>query len=181
VQRVRDSRSKIQVHRSKVVAILAIYRLAYVLEEWRHVLSKTSSRSDAKCLRAFHGRLSENPWGGERQSPPCVERVAMRRCIVLVLLLVSCMVRQRINAQTVPDLNADLDRALIRAPPARLTRPETMIPWIGCSRQTSSTGLCPAGSSSAGNIVVVSRVRWNRVHQHKRFLLLGPLAREARD
>jgi Alginate export len=31
----------------------------------------------------------------------------MRRCIVLVLFLVSCLVRQRINAQTVPDLNAD--------------------------------------------------------------------------
>src|SRR5437660_6243196 len=31
----------------------------------------------------------------------------MRRCIVVVLLLVSCVVGQRINAQTVPDLNAD--------------------------------------------------------------------------
>src|SRR5258708_39836147 len=31
----------------------------------------------------------------------------MRRCIVLVLLFSSCMARQRINAQTVPQLNAD--------------------------------------------------------------------------
>jgi hypothetical protein len=31
----------------------------------------------------------------------------MRRCIVLVLLFSSCMARQRINAQTVPKLNAD--------------------------------------------------------------------------
>src|ERR1700675_4611370 len=31
----------------------------------------------------------------------------MRRCIVLVLLLVSCMVWQRIEAQTLPDSNAD--------------------------------------------------------------------------
>src|SRR5437879_10117910 len=31
----------------------------------------------------------------------------MRRCIVLVLLLVSCVVGQRINAQTVADFNAD--------------------------------------------------------------------------
>jgi len=31
----------------------------------------------------------------------------MRRCVVLVLLLVSCMVRQRINAQTVPDSSAN--------------------------------------------------------------------------
>src|SRR3984957_14132450 len=31
----------------------------------------------------------------------------MRRCIVLVLLLVSCVVGQRIEAQTVPDSNAD--------------------------------------------------------------------------
>jgi hypothetical protein len=31
----------------------------------------------------------------------------MRRYIVLILLLVSCMVRQRINAQTVPDVNVD--------------------------------------------------------------------------
>src|ERR1700727_1070648 len=36
-----------------------------------------------------------------------MKKVAIRRCIVLVLLLVSCMVRQRINAQTVPDLNAN--------------------------------------------------------------------------
>jgi hypothetical protein len=31
----------------------------------------------------------------------------MRRCIVLVLLFSSCMARQRINAQTVPDVNVD--------------------------------------------------------------------------
>src|ERR1700723_521147 len=31
----------------------------------------------------------------------------MQRCIVLLLLLVSCVVGQRIEAQTVPDSNAD--------------------------------------------------------------------------
>jgi hypothetical protein len=31
----------------------------------------------------------------------------MRRCIVLVLLFSSCMARQRMNAQTVPDVNVD--------------------------------------------------------------------------
>src|ERR1700686_2766005 len=31
----------------------------------------------------------------------------MRRCIVLVLLFVSCVVGQRIDAQTVPDLNSN--------------------------------------------------------------------------
>jgi hypothetical protein len=36
-----------------------------------------------------------------------MKKVAIRRCIVLVLLLVSCMVRQRINAQTVPDSSAN--------------------------------------------------------------------------
>src|ERR1700733_13612755 len=36
-----------------------------------------------------------------------MKKVATRRCIVLILLLVSCMVRQRINAQTVPDSSAN--------------------------------------------------------------------------
>src|ERR1700688_3578623 len=31
----------------------------------------------------------------------------MRRCVVLVLLFVSCLVRERIHAQTVPQLNAN--------------------------------------------------------------------------
>src|SRR5579863_8504932 len=35
-----------------------------------------------------------------------MKKVAMRRCNVLVLLLVSCMV-QRLNAQTVSDVNVD--------------------------------------------------------------------------
>src|SRR5205823_13019114 len=37
----------------------------------------------------------------------CIEKVAMRRCIVLVLFLVSCVVGQNIDAQSAPDLNAD--------------------------------------------------------------------------
>src|SRR3984885_8689562 len=36
-----------------------------------------------------------------------MKKVAIRRCVVLILLLVSCMVRQRINAQTVPDSSAN--------------------------------------------------------------------------
>jgi hypothetical protein len=36
-----------------------------------------------------------------------MKKIAIRRCIVMVLLLVACMVRQRINAQTVPDSSAN--------------------------------------------------------------------------
>src|ERR1700722_9757359 len=36
-----------------------------------------------------------------------MKKVAIRRCVVLILLVVSCMVRQRINAQTVPDSSAN--------------------------------------------------------------------------
>lgn len=42
----------------------------------------------------------------------------MRRCIVLLLLLVSCMVRQQMNAQTVPDQNANSGSSNNSAPPA---------------------------------------------------------------
>jgi hypothetical protein len=42
----------------------------------------------------------------------------MRRCIVLVLLLVSCVVGQRIDAQTVPDLNTDSGSSTNSAAPA---------------------------------------------------------------
>src|SRR5579863_4617668 len=37
---------------------------------------------------------------------PLVEKVAMRRCTILALLLVSCVARQSIHAQTVSDSNA---------------------------------------------------------------------------
>ena len=42
----------------------------------------------------------------------------MRRCIVLVLLFSSCMARQRINAQTVPDVNVDSGSSTNSATPA---------------------------------------------------------------
>src|SRR5258708_6762248 len=42
----------------------------------------------------------------------------MRRSIVLVLLLVSCMVQQRIHAQTVPDQNANSGSSTNSATPA---------------------------------------------------------------
>jgi len=42
----------------------------------------------------------------------------MRRCILLVLLLVSCIARQPIHAQTVPDLNADFRSSTNSAAPA---------------------------------------------------------------
>jgi hypothetical protein len=52
------------------------------------------------------------------RAPFCVEKVAMRRCIVPVLLVVSCIARQPIHAQTVPDLNADSGSSTNSAAPA---------------------------------------------------------------
>jgi hypothetical protein len=52
------------------------------------------------------------------KTPHRGEKVAMRRCIVRVLLLVSCVVGQRIDAQTVPDLNANSGSSTKSAAPA---------------------------------------------------------------
>src|SRR5271155_2676646 len=53
---------------------------------------------------ALHGTESA-PRGEGTNNPVCNGRVAMQRYIVLVLLFSWCVARQRINAQTVPDLN----------------------------------------------------------------------------
>jgi hypothetical protein len=61
-----------------------------------------------------------------------MEKVAMRRFIVLVLFLVSCVVGQNIDAQTAPDLNADSGSSANSAAPVPSdpARTDDSLDWL---------------------------------------------------
>ena len=130
--------------------------------------------------------------------PLCDGRVAMRRFIVLILLFSWCVARQRINAQTVPDLSTDsglsTKSSSAGAPGAVGTddSPDWLFPvdklnrslpsWfhIGGEYRGRLEGPMAIGFTSTDDFYFLNRLRVNLAVQPKEWLLFYSEVQDAR-